>query len=172
MSNVPSSEKSFLPPSAPSKIILCLQPVTLFHFIYNITTWNYVTHYLPTLNHLNTPTRGKFHQSRGLDCPVLQGPQLLTVTFALPSSARFSPAVHITCSLTSFLPQFKYHLCREASWTLCLKLVSSNYSLFPSGPTVASNQRWLWLVKQKRSLIKGYFVAYWIVERAGELGLS
>ena len=67
---------------------------SFFHFIYNLTTWNCYLLFA-YFYYLNTPTRGKFHQSRGLVCLVLQGPWLLTVAFALPSSAPVFPQLFI-----------------------------------------------------------------------------
>lgn len=92
VSNVTSSEKSFLLPH-PKLSSACSLKLS-FSFIYNLTTWNcyllFAYFYC-----LNTPTRGKFHQSRGLVCLVLQGPWLLTVAFALPSSAPIFPQLFI-----------------------------------------------------------------------------
>lgn len=174
LSNVIFSEKDFLPTLF--KIVPSLQPITVsfIFFITLIIIWNYITCYWPTFNCLNTPTRGKLHQSRGLVCLALcWTPSSIQEPLHILLQLQLSLPLFILLALShSSCPSSNITFSARPAWPLCLNLVSSNYCRFPSGPSVGSNQRWTQLVKQKRSLIKRYFVAYWIVESAGELGLS
>lgn len=138
--NVTSSEKPFLPTL--SKIVPYLQPITL-SFTFFITHHYLKLYYkLPTTECLIRSTRGT---------PPRQEPLSVLFSAEHPASCRslctsflssnFLPAVHIlapsyaSCHSSNII--FSGRDCPDQS--PCLKLVSLNYCLFPSGPSVAIN---------------------------------
>lgn len=126
LSNVTSSEKPFLPtpPIQNSPLPAAYFPffITLHHHLISC----YLL--LPTFSCLNTPSRGKHCQGRGLVCLALCWASCSYKSLCTSSlSSTFPQLFILLASSHSSSPSSYSTFSKRPLWPLHLKLVSSNY---------------------------------------------